>query len=124
LRPELRAAYEGKTVDLKGQFVKSDNGCIFRLVRLKLNCCAADAIPMTAIIIVEPKDRSRKETLPSERLQMKWVRVTGQLQFQARTQGGREEWMALLIVRPDEKHLLKDLVTELLPNERPPAYEY
>lgn len=123
-RRDRRAAFEGKTVELKGQFVKSDNDCIFRLVRLKINCCAADAIPLNVIVIVEPKDPMTKEKLPQEKLQMKWVRVTGQLQFQARKQGGWEEWMTLLIVRPDEKNRLHDLVTEIPPNERPPAFEF
>lgn len=121
--PDRRAAYEGKTVDLKGQFVGHDER-VFRLVRLKINCCAADAIPLNAVIIVEPKAPNSKEKLPSESLQMKWVRVTGQIQFQSRKQGNQEEWMTLIIVRPDEQKTLKDLVVEIPPSERPPAYEY
>jgi hypothetical protein len=122
--PDRRAAYEGKTVDLKGQFVGSGNDRVFRLVRLKINCCAADAIPLNAVIIVEPKDPNSKEKLSAESLQMKWVRVTGQVQFQSRNQGGKEEWMTLILVRPDEQHPLKDMVVEIPPSERPPAYEY
>lgn len=122
--PDRRAAYEGKTVDLKGQFVPTGDPRVFRLVRLKINCCAADAIPLNAIIIVEPKNPDSKEKLPSEALQMKWVRVTGQIQFKSRPQGKDLEWLTLIVVRPDEETPLKDLVTEIPPNERPPAYEY
>lgn len=121
---ERRTAYEGKTVELKGQFVGSTNDRVFRLVRLKINCCAADAIPLNAIIFIEPKDPNSKEKLPAQDLQMKWVRVTGQIQFKSRNQGGKEEWVTLIVVRPDEKTPLKDLVVEIPPSERPPAYEY
>ena len=50
----------------------------FTLRRFKISCCAADAVPLNAVIMVDPKS---KEPLPSSALQGKWVEAIGRVQF-------------------------------------------
>jgi hypothetical protein len=78
--PESRDVQQGKTVRLQGQYVPGSNDKTFGLVRYKMNCCAADAIPLSALILLDPE---ATEKLP-QGLSGKWVEVTGQLQFRER----------------------------------------
>jgi hypothetical protein len=114
--PDRRALYEGKTIRLKGQYVPSGNDRIFSLVRFKMNCCAADAVPLSAVIMVDPES---KEVPPTASLQGQWVDVTGQVQFRTRERNGREEWVTVIMVRPDKDHPLSNLIVPTKPDSRP-----
>ena len=67
----LRNDFEGKTVQLIGQFLPDKtsgaNGKRFKAVRMFMTCCAADARPIATL--VEP------ETMPDVP-EMSWVKVT------------------------------------------------
>ena len=73
----MRPAFEGKTVELIGQFmpVKDSTDGRFQVVRMFMVCCAADARPV-AVAIVPPADKAAK--LPGE---MAWTKVVGQITF-------------------------------------------
>jgi hypothetical protein len=114
--PERRSLYEGRTYKLKGQFAPSGNDTMFTLVRFKINCCAADAVPVPAIIMIDP---ASKERLDVASYQGKWVEVTGQVQFRTRKLGGREEWVTVVMVRPDDEHPLNSLVVPTDPDRSP-----
>ena len=113
---ERRDLYEGKTVKLKGQFAPSGNDRMFSLVRFKINCCAADAIPLSAVIMIDP---DAKEKLDPAQSQGHWVEVTGQVQFRTRQKNGREEWVTVIMVRPDKDHSLPSLIVPTPPDTRP-----
>ena len=74
--PTMRADFEGKAVELIGQFMpeRADNakGDRFNLVRMFVMCCAADARPV-AISVRTERAQSVAE--------MSWVRVTGKAAF-------------------------------------------
>jgi hypothetical protein len=113
---ERRDLYEGKTVRLKGQFAPSGNDRMFSLVRFKINCCAADAIPLSAVIMIDP---DTQEQLNPAQYQGKWVEVTGQVQFRTRQKNDREEWVTVIMVHPDKEHPLADLIVPTPPDNRP-----
>jgi hypothetical protein len=75
--PDSRAYYEGATVNIVGEVPPGAKERVFTLVRYKMVCCAADATPLQAVIMIDPKS---EEKLPPD-LEGKWVEVTGQLQF-------------------------------------------
>jgi hypothetical protein len=113
---ERRDLYEGKTVRLKGQFAPSGNDRMFSLVRFKINCCAADAIPLSAVIMIDPESKDHVNT---SQYQGRWVEVTGQVQFRTRERNGREEWVTVIMVRPDKDHPLSELIALTPPDARP-----
>jgi hypothetical protein len=85
---ERREELEGKSGMLRGQFVpKTAQTC--RLVRLKMTCCAPDAIPLD-VYIVSP------EPLPNLK-PGQWVEVTGQIQF--RKIEGTDQYKPVLQLR-------------------------
>jgi hypothetical protein len=72
--PNSRPYYEGKTVSLKGQFVRpSSDRKQFSLVRMKMTCCAADAVPLNAVI----ESPDPVGDIPN----LQWVEVTGVVHF-------------------------------------------
>jgi uncharacterized membrane protein YcgQ (UPF0703/DUF1980 family) len=84
-----REAFEGRTGTLKGQFVLGKTPNTFGLVRFKMTCCAADAIPLNVAIIAPESVADIKA--------MSWVEVTGQIQFRKRK--NREEYLPVLKLR-------------------------
>ena len=74
--PTMRADFEGKAVELIGQFMpeRADNakGDRFNLVRMFVMCCAADARPV-AITVQTNKAQSVAE--------MSWIKVVGKAAF-------------------------------------------
>ena len=72
----LRAGLENRTVDLIGQLMPAPSshppGRRFKVVRMFMVCCAADARPVAALI--------ETATAPSAP-EMSWVKVTGQPTF-------------------------------------------
>jgi hypothetical protein len=76
-RPDLRAEWRGKTVRVRGQFAPSPgNEHVFSLIRFRISCCAADAIPLPVPIV------SRESLAQSEFKLNDWVKVTGIVDFQ------------------------------------------
>ncbi|MBV9998435.1 MAG: DUF1980 domain-containing protein [Verrucomicrobia bacterium] len=71
--PSLRKVFSGKTVEVVGQYLPSKQGRHFKLVRMLIVCCAADARPM--LVNVET-DR------PVQQTDMAWVKVVGKPLYQ------------------------------------------
>src|SRR5262249_15199333 len=66
LTPEQRKVWTGRAVQVIGQF-KGDSDRYFQLMRFKVNCCSADAIPLKSIIVVdysENRDGPRLDPKP------------------------------------------------------------
>jgi len=121
LYPENRAMYEGETVRLIGQYVPKSPR-MFTLQRLKISCCVADAVPLDAVIMVDP---AVKETLDGGRLQGKWVQVTGRVQFLKRADS--DAYATTLVLTPTEDWPLtptKDHPDALVVEKAPPANPY
>jgi uncharacterized repeat protein (TIGR03943 family) len=86
--PEQRQELEGKTGRLKGMF-SPISPKEFTLFRVKINCCAADAIPVE-VRIISPDNITRFN--PKD-----WVEVEGQIQF--RKLKGREKYLPVLMLK-------------------------
>jgi uncharacterized repeat protein (TIGR03943 family) len=71
--PSLRKVFAGKTVEVVGQYLPSKQDQHFKLVRMLIVCCAADARPM--MVNVEA-DR------PVQQADMAWVKVIGKPLYQ------------------------------------------
>ena len=99
----LRQDFEGKTVELIGQLmpdtVNNPTGKRFKVVRMFMVCCAADARPVAALIEVD-----RKPAAP----EMSWVRVVGKPTFPV--EGGRTIAVmkadSVTVVDPPEETML------------------
>jgi uncharacterized repeat protein (TIGR03943 family) len=89
LDPTTRKAIEGRTGRLKGMYSPRRSDKEFTLFRVKMSCCAADAIPVGVIIISE---ENITRIQPKE-----WVEVTGQIQFHKLQ--GQEKWMPVLYLK-------------------------
>ena len=74
--PSLRADFENKTVELIGQLMPDDvsnaSGHRFKVVRMFMVCCAADAKPVAALV-----ESPQPPTAP----EMSWVKVIGKATF-------------------------------------------
>src|SRR6185437_790755 len=90
LSPEQRDYYEGKTITLTGQYAGNDPKR-FTLVRFKIACCAADAVKLNAVIMVDPNSA---ESIDPDRYRNKWIEVRGRIHFIQRP-GGNEYITAL-----------------------------
>jgi len=91
--PTQRERFQGQTGRLKGQFLGGPNNRTCSLVRIKMACCAADAIPLNVIVIS-----------PDPLLDFKdqdWVEVEGQIQF--RKHGTRDEYVPVLQLKSRDK---------------------
>ncbi len=122
LSPESRDFYSDKTVRLEGVFAGSDENR-FTLTRPTMNCCAADAITLKAIILVdyrEIKDLPNQPHLDPTKLSgNKWVSVTGTVKFLQRD--GKGPFTTALIVTPTPELPISKAV-ELM--EKPPANQF
>ncbi len=110
LYPENRDLYEGKTVKLVGQYVGNTESQ-FTLVRYTIRCCAADAVPLDAVIMLDPNAPS-KEKLDVDKLRGRWVEVTGRVEFVKRA-GKADEYVTALLITPTEDRPLKELVKDV-----------
>ncbi|MEA3188888.1 MAG: hypothetical protein QOD99_2718 [Chthoniobacter sp.] len=74
--PSLRQDFENKTVELIGQFmpdnVSNASGNRFKLVRMFMTCCAADARPVA--VLIEGDSKASGE-------EMSWIKVVGLVTF-------------------------------------------
>ena len=100
--PEARGLYEGKTVQLVGKFV-GDHDKRFTLIRYKMNCCAADAVPLNAAIMVDPQSPAR---LDFRHWSGKWVEVNGEVRF-LQSRDGKSYLAALILRAKDSEELNK-----------------
>jgi hypothetical protein len=116
LTEDLRQHYDGKTVKLSGRYVDY-SPTRFTLIRYKINCCAADALPVKALIMVHPGAASKGEKLDNDKLRNQWVEVTGRIAFLK--QPGTNQYMTALILCPSKEQPLKDLV-KLVPMDPNP----
>lgn len=87
--PDQRDELEGKTGRLRGMFNPLENDKEFTLFRVKMNCCAADAIPV-GVRIISSENITR---FPPKQ----WVEVEGQIQF--RKIVGQDKYMPILLVK-------------------------
>lgn len=71
--PSLRKVFTGKTVEVVGQYLPSKQGQHFRLVRMLIVCCAADARPMMVNV---------ETARPVQQADMAWVKVIGKPVYQ------------------------------------------
>jgi hypothetical protein len=90
--PQARQFYEGRTVRLKGQFSPGPDKRTFSLVRLKIQCCAADAIPLNVVIRLEPQAHGDLSQFKPQ----DWVEVTGRVEYLKRKD--RDDYVAVLNV--------------------------
>jgi hypothetical protein len=91
---EARDYWQGKTGTLKGQMSHSGDEHTFSLVRYRITCCAADAMPAKVLIMC----RDSVTDIPSNQ----WVAAKGQIQFRKRS--GSDEYVAVLYV-PSRDHI-------------------
>lgn len=111
--PEARGLYEGKTVQLVGKFA-GDHDKRFTLIRYKMNCCAADAVPLNAAIMVDPQSPAR---LDYRHWSGKWVEVNGEVRFLQSRDG--KSYLAALILRAqdsDELNKSETWIKETVPD--------
>lgn len=87
--PDQRAELEGKTGRLRGMFNRLNNDKEFTLFRVKMNCCAADAIPV-GVRIISNENITRFD--PKQ-----WVEAEGQIQFHKLV--GQDKYLPVLIVK-------------------------
>lgn len=74
---ERREYFKGKIIEVRGQFSPSpSNNHVFSLVRFRISCCAADAIPLDVPIICREEIRNVAKS--------SWVKVTGKVDFAER----------------------------------------
>jgi hypothetical protein len=109
LTPENREFYEGKTVTLIGQY-DALNEKRFTLIRYKIACCAADAVRLDAVIMVDPKS---SESVDPDLYRAKWVEVTGRIHFIEKP-GGKEIKTALVLY-PTKDEPISQLVKIIPP---------
>lgn len=90
---EYRELLEGTLGRVKGQYVPSGNDKMFSLVRMKMRCCAADAVPADVVIIAPDGVHDLKS--------MQWVVVEGVIQFRKRS--NRNEIVPVIQVQSMDK---------------------
>lgn len=111
LTPDQREFYEGKSVSLIGQYSDvSDKR--FTLVRYKMACCARDAVPLNAVIMIDPKSEQK---IDRDKYRDKWVEVRGRVHFFPKP--GSSEFITALILYPTKEKPIDKFVSAL---SRPP----
>jgi hypothetical protein len=90
--PGTRQFFEGRTVRLVGQYAPGNDDRTFGLVRFKMTCCAADAIQLNVVIMLDPNCKENLTGLNRN----DWLQVTGRVQFRKRRD--RDEYVTVLIV--------------------------
>lgn len=111
-----REDLEGKLVQVDGQYRGSDPAH-FTLVRYKINCCAADALPLNAVISINGPDQEKYKVDPAA-YSGKWVKVTGRVFFLPQAKG---EYLPVVIIYPSEQNPVSKIVEVMA---KPPANQY
>ncbi len=86
--PSQREHFEGRTGQLKGMFMRLGSDKEFTLFRLKMRCCAADAVPVQ-VRIISPTNINHVQDRD-------WVDVKGRIGF--RKIAGMEKYMPILLL--------------------------
>lgn len=102
-----RDRLQGRSVWIVGKFAAGSDSSQFGLVRYKMNCCAADALPLNAVLMVHPAWQG--DPLDIRARQQRWVKVTGRLFFFKR-RGRADEYIPAIVLFPDKNHLPNSLV--------------
>jgi hypothetical protein len=97
--PNLRAELSGRSATIIGKFVASGESNRFGLVRYRMNCCAADALPLNAVMMVTPSWQG--ERLDVKERQQKWVKVTGRIFF-LKKRGSEDDFVPAIIILPSK----------------------
>ena len=113
LTPESRDYYEGKTIALTGQYYGNDPKR-FTLQRFKIACCAADAVKLNAVIMVDP---GSSESVDPDKYRNKWVEVKGRVHFFQKP--GGNEYVTALILYPTKDDPLREQVKIIPPPSTP-----
>jgi len=113
---DVRELIEGTTVRLKGEYT-GDRSDRFTLVRYKMNCCARDAVPLNAVIMLDPAKSNQFRVDPSA-YRFKWVEVTGQLQFG--TDPRTKAVLPVIILSPTSKEQLETELIRVIPPDTNP----
>ena len=117
-----RKQYDGKIARLVGQFVPSPTTHQISLVRMKIRCCAADAVALPFPILLNDslaKDLPAEQRVPNaEALNRKWVQVTCQILFRPHPERPNE-WITLLVVRPTKDMPIGELIKQTPPDPNP-----
>jgi len=117
--PDARELYEGRLVTLVGQFqAQPGDDKRFGLARFKINCCAADAIPLGCLVMIHPEWKGTP--LNTDALHGRWVTVQGRIIFK-KLNTLREEWATAIIVEPTKEMPPEKLV---VPMAEPPRNPY
>jgi hypothetical protein len=96
--PGEREHWKGKTISVKGQFMPQTDR-LFTLVRLSIQCCAADAVQLDVPILAsEPITDIKKE---------EWILVTGRVDF--REVRGKQKAIVLVSRRSSIRSTPPDL---------------
>jgi uncharacterized membrane protein YraQ (UPF0718 family) len=123
--PEGRNLYQDPTLRVRvvGQYIAQSVQNVgkyeqrFMLVRYRMNCCAADAVPIKVLILVDP---DIKQFLPSGReLDKKWVQVRGRVQF---IEDHRGVQVPALILERDSRISPETLIEEVPADPNPYIY--
>jgi hypothetical protein len=109
LTPESRDYYEGKTITLTGQY-DGNNPKRFSLARYKISCCAADAVKLNAVIMVDPES---SEKVDPDAYRNQWVEVKGRVHFLQKP--GSNEYVTALILYPTKDEPLNKFITKIPP---------
>jgi hypothetical protein len=89
---QSRDYWSGRLVRLKGEFsLVTDKK--FKLQRVKITCCVADAYRLNVLI-------EAPEALAFEKLRGRWVNVTGRVRFERSP--GRDDWVSVLQMRTND----------------------
>lgn len=96
--PLSRQYFEGKIVQLVGQYARDkNNDRTFTLVRFKITCCAADARPLNVVIRLDPQAPGNLSHIKD----LEWVKVTGRITFYKVK--GRDEYVTgMVVASPDD----------------------
>jgi uncharacterized membrane protein YcgQ (UPF0703/DUF1980 family) len=90
-----RKQFEGRTAQIVGQVTNAETRR-FGLVRYKISCCAADAVPLKMVVSIPPTTPEGKTFDAKAKVAGKWVEVTGVIQF--RKLQGSDEYVTVLEV--------------------------
>ena len=104
----VRDDLAGRPINVTGKYLGNDPAH-FTLVRFKINCCAADAIQLNAIILVNPADQKKFKLDPAQ-YNGQWVSVTGRVYFIPQSNG---EYHTVVILEPSDDKPLSKLVEKL-----------
>lgn len=107
----VRDDLEGRLINVRGQYFNPNGDPHrFTLQRYKINCCAADAIPLNAVIMINPADQKKYELNLGDYPRDQWVSVTGRVFFLPRPNG---EYLTAVFLYPTKDKPLSKLVEKV-----------